>query len=631
MNDGGADGEIARALYGTSLPPAPRLLLRAGRLSAELVEGSIRRLAWDGIEIVRGIAFLVRDDAWGTLPARLGNPVVTADAGHFSVRFAGEIEGHDASFAFAARIDGNADGRFTFAVEGTPDRDLLTNRAGFVLLHPADFGGVPVTLLGVDGSETDAVFPETISPGQPFFDLRGLRYALPGAGTVTCMMQASLPNDPLGRFETEDQRNWCDASFKTYVGSLLDPHPYRLTGDAPFGQTVTVSVAPASSVPAAATQATGSAPDGGALPSFCIGVPHGAHEVDAQSAAAIRALGLAWALVEADLRRADVAAHLSACASLTAGRSVRLDVVSPATEDPAAELAAAARLCAQAGLRPDAVLVVPAPYLKSYQPSGQWPDLPPLEEWYAAARAAFPGVAVGGGMMTNFTELNRKRPDPDGLAFIAHGTTAIVHDADDVAVMETLETLPHIGRSVRALWQGVPWQLGPSSIAMRSNPYGATDPQNPDWLRMPLADRDPRQRGLFGAAWTVGYAAAAAQAGAALVALHASHGHLGLSDEDGLRPCFHVMAALARASGCPRVSVGTEEGLASLAWRDATGTHRLVANLTPQALPSGLTGLGRVLDTTTISAAQRDARWIDGEPGELPGMLGPYAVAFVTG
>lgn len=631
MSEGGADGDIARALYGTSVPPAPRRLLRAGRLSAELVEGSIRRLAWNGTEIVRGIAFLIRDDAWGTLPARLDDPVVTAHEGHFSVRFGGAIEGADASFTFEALIEGDADGRFTFAVEGTADRELLTNRAGFVLLHPADFGGVPVTLLRVDGSETDAVFPETISPGQPFLDLRGLRYALPGAGTVTCLMQAALPNDPLGRFETEDQRNWCDASFKTYVGSLLDPYPYPLAAEAPFGQTVTVSVAPAGSKSVVTTVATASTHDGGTLPLFGIGLPHGAHQADAQSAAAIRALGLPWMIVEVDLRRADVAAHLSACAVLAAGRSVRLDVVAPGTADPVAELAAAARICAQAGLRPDAVLVVPGPYLKSYQPSGPWPDLPPLEQWYAAARVAFPGAAVGGGMMTNFTELNRKRPDPAGLAFIAHGTTAIVHDADDVAVMETLETLPHIGRSVRALWPASPWQLGPSSIAMRSNPYGATDPQNPDWLRMPLADRDPRQRGLFGAAWTVGYAAAAAQAGAALVALHASHGHLGLADEDGLRPCFHVMAALARASGCPRVSIRSGEGLASLAWREATGTRRLVANLTAQERPSGLTGKGRVLDTTTFSAARRDATWIDGEPGQLPGMLGPYAVGFVTG
>ena len=30
------------------------------------------------------------------------------------------------------------------------------------------------------------------------------------------------------KFEMEDHRNWMDASYKTYVCSLLDPWPYTL-------------------------------------------------------------------------------------------------------------------------------------------------------------------------------------------------------------------------------------------------------------------------------------------------------------------------------------------------------------------------------------------------------------------
>jgi hypothetical protein len=630
MTGSGATESVAERLYGTDVPPPPRLRLRAGALTAELVDGGIRRLAWNGIEIVRGISFLIRDEAWGTLPARLDEPAVEQDANGFHVRLAGAIDGAGARFAFTASIRGGSDGSFSFGVEGQPDVEIVTNRAGFVVLHPAGFAGLPVTLISVDGQEAQDVFPQTISPGQPFFDLRGLRYALPGAGTVTCLMDASLPTDLLGRFETEDQRNWCDASFKTYVGSLLHPWPYRLAAGQSFAQTVTVTIG----APTAGSMAgsTGVAvPLAGSLPHFAIAVPHGADKAPPGAHASVHGLGLPWAVVEADLRRADLADHLAAAARLTAGRSVQLEIVAPALSSPGAELASVAAASARAGLRPDAVLVVPAPLLKSYQPSGPWPDLPPLGDWYAAARSAFPGSAVGGGMMTNFTELNRKRPDPAGLAFIAHGTTAIVHDADDGAVMETLETLVHVGHSVRALWPGLPWHLGPSSIAMRSNPYGATDPQNPDWLRMPLADRDPRQRGLFGAAWTAGYATAAAEAGATMVCLHASHGHLGLVDEKGLRPCFHVMAALARASGKTRADLRAGDGLASLAWRDGAGLRAIVANLTAEERPSGLSGTGRVLDVSTVVDARGDAGWIDGTPAPLPALLGPYAVAFVTG
>jgi hypothetical protein len=630
MTDGGAADDTLRVLYGTDVPPPRRLRLSAGALSAELVDGSIRRLAWNGVEIVRCISFLIRDEGWGTLPGRLDEPEVAQDGRRFQVRLRGSIDAAGASFAFVALIEGDEGGSFTFAVKGRPDADILSNRAGFVVLHPAAFAGRPVTLLGVDGRKTDVVFPEAISPAQPFFDLRGLRYRLPGAGTITCRMDASLPTDPLGKFETEDQRNWCDASFKTYVGSLLDPHPYRLEAGQTFAQSVIVAIAPASDpVPApGAIPAPAGCP--GPMPTFGIGVPHGAHSADSGVLAAVLGLPLSWMLVEADLRRPDVAAHLAACARISAGRSVRLDIVAPARAEPEVELAEAARLCIVAGLRPDAVLVVPGPYLKSHQPTGRWPDLPPLDRWYAAARAAFARAAVGGGMMTNFTELNRKRPSPEGLAFIAHSTTAIVHDADDAAVMETLETLKHIGTSVRALWPGVPWQLGPSSIAMRSNPYGASDPQNQDWLRMPLADRDPRQRGLYGAAWTMGFAAAATDAGATLVGLHASHGHLGLVDEDGLRPCFHVLAALARASGRRRVFLAAGEGLTALAWEDGGGVRAMVANLTDEDRELGLAGAGRVLDARSVRAARTERDWAMGSPAPLPDRLGPYAVAFLT-
>ncbi|MGG5819512.1 hypothetical protein [Falsiroseomonas sp. HW251] len=55
-------------------------------------------------------------------------------------------------------------------------------------------------------------------------------------------MKADLPLDPAGKFEMEDQRNWSDASFKTYVGSLLDPWPYRLEPGVARRQRVEVAI-----------------------------------------------------------------------------------------------------------------------------------------------------------------------------------------------------------------------------------------------------------------------------------------------------------------------------------------------------------------------------------------------------
>ncbi|MGO8426241.1 hypothetical protein ACC772_40330, partial [Rhizobium ruizarguesonis] len=69
------------------------------------------------------------------------------------------------------------------------------------------------------------------------------------------------------------------------------------------------------------------------------------------------------------------------------------------------------------------------------------------------------------------TERNRKRV-PDGQRdFVSHCTNPIVHAADDRSVMQTLEALPFITRSVRAIYGDKTYLSGPSTIPMRQNPY----------------------------------------------------------------------------------------------------------------------------------------------------------------
>src|SRR3546814_5720366 len=85
---------------------------------------------------------------------------------------------------------------------------------------------------------------------------------------------------------------------------------------------------------------------------------------------------------------------------------------------------------------------------------------------------------------------------------------SIVHAADDRSVIQTLEAIPHIVRSARAIVGAAPYRLGPSTIGMRQNPYGSRTMDNPDRGRVPMAGVDPRQDGRFAAAWALGYVAA---------------------------------------------------------------------------------------------------------------------------
>ena len=110
----------------------------------------------------------------------------------------------------------------------------------------------------------------------------------------------------------------------------------------------------------------------------------------------------------------------------------------------------------------------------------QRPEKPTVEAIATAARAAFPEAKLGGGMLSTFTELNRKRPKAELFDFITHTTCSIVHAADDRSVMETLETLPAIIGSTRAMIGETPYRVGPSAIAARMNPYGKGVLDNPE-------------------------------------------------------------------------------------------------------------------------------------------------------
>src|SRR5439155_9727437 len=149
-------------------------------------------------------------------------------------------------------------------------------------------------------------------------------------------------------------------------------------------------------------------------------------------------------------------------------------------------------------------------------------------DYYRAARAAFPDSEIGGGMVTFFTELNRKRPTGADIDYITHTTSPIVHAADDDSVMETLQSLPAMAQTIAALWPRLRYRIGPASIALRSNPYGANCVANPSRSRLPLSGCDPRQSGLFAAAWSAGYAAALAGFDLDGLSLHDLAGPLGV-------------------------------------------------------------------------------------------------------
>src|SRR5690606_24136342 len=161
-----------------------------------------------------------------------------------------------------------------------------------------------------------------------------------------------------------------------------------------------------------------------------------------------------------------------------------------------------------------------------------------------------------------FTEFNRKRPPFALLDYATFTTCPIVHAADDRSVMETLATLPFIAGSAQALCGDTPYRVGPSTIASRDNPYGSATLPNEtghDGKRICLTHDDPRQRGLFGAAWNLGYFSAFAHGGASHIALSELTGPRGLLDGSAKTPLFHLLASIAAARGASMLNVTADQ------------------------------------------------------------------------
>jgi hypothetical protein len=166
-----------------------------------------------------------------------------------------------------------------------------------------------------------------------------------------------------------------------------------------------------------------------------------------------------------------------------------------------------------------------------------------------------------------------------------------------------------------------------------------------------MAINDPRQRGLLGAAWNLGYAARMAEAGVEVLTLSAPLGPFGVVyaradypqpwfDErgQGVYPIYHVLRGLTQAAGRPRLNVTSSHpgAVQGLAWRDGGRSILWLANLTGQeqrvairGLPAGEARLTRLdLEHFATVASGPDGLVRTATSGSIsPLILGAYAAA----
>ncbi|MBK8027210.1 MAG: hypothetical protein IPK19_38925 [Chloroflexi bacterium] len=635
--------------YDGSLHPEPeRIPLRAGPLRLDYEAGTLRYIRAGGVEIVRGIYAAVRDHNWGTVPAELRDVRMDIRADSFTITFTSDHRQGDIHYVWQGEIVGTPEGIITFTFDGEAQTAFRRNRIGFCVLHPMDAAGKPLTVEHTDGAVEEGQFPEFIAPHQPYFDIRTLTHeAAPGLRA-----EVRMEGDA---FEMEDQRNWTDASFKTYCTPLGLPFPVPVAAGERVRQSVTVCVS-------------------GVLPQAESGDSAPSLHLDTSAWAYCPPIGLGWSSDDGPLTDREIARlqtlrlnHLRYDLRFTTGWQERLLQVLNQARQVCPQVELAVHLShSSADSAAEDELTQLSGFLEAHPIQGavlifRQGEIVTQMPTYIRAEQTLDKQILGLGTDAFFTELNRNRPDPSLETLVAYSVNPQVHAFDNASLVETI---PAMGATVESAFQFVGEDtcilVTPVTLKMRWNP-NATGPDAPTPPGALPPRVDPRQMSLFGAGWTMGAIASLAQAGADSLTFFETASWLGVMEREsgpplpdrfpsipgGVFPMYHIFADIgdlfAGESGGPvlalRFTASHPLKFSGLALRSGKGLRLLVANHSQEHQTVALTGIDgaftlKRLDKTTVEWAMRDPegyRAVSGEAvtasgGALKLELPPYAV-----
>ncbi|MEZ4660224.1 MAG: hypothetical protein R2911_21920 [Caldilineaceae bacterium] len=641
--------------------PCPHKFRRAGPLTMIYENGDLRYIKLGAREIVRRLYVAIRNRNWDTAANLLSDVQMEIGADSFTIRYICTNKLGDIDFVWRGELHGAADGLITCRMDGEARTTFLRNRIGFCLLHPAAIAGAAARIEHVDGTTEENAFPVHIAPqfvinGEikpvaPFNEMAAVAHAVqPGVWA-----QVRFAGDI---FEMEDQRNWTDASYKTYGTPLRLPFPAEVTAGTKIAQTVTIGLIDGPQ--AAGAQAAVDAAEsikftiGQArtkLPRIGLGVASHGQLLSSQEITRLQALKLSHLRVDLRLGEADTAAALRRAMDEANELGVALEVALHLTDNGEAELQGLAELVKEMQPPVATWLVF---HVNEKVTTARWIQL--VRQVLAPVGA---DAHIGGGTNIYFTELNSRRPDADALAaadLMNWSVNPQVHAFDNASLVETVAAQAVTATSARQFCGDRQLSVSPITLAPRFNP-NATGPAPepaPGELPPPV---DPRQMSLFGAGWTLGSLKCLAETGALdSVTYFETTGWRGVMEiaagsplpdkfasiPGGVFPLYHLLADVGEFAGTEVVRSQSSQPLHvdGLVLTKEGRTRVLLANFTAQSRQVTVSGLAGAVELRRLDAANAEAAMREPErfragvgerlaaaEGRLQFELPPFAVA----
>ncbi|ROS32669.1 hypothetical protein [Curtobacterium sp. PhB78] len=409
-------------------------------------------LEYDGEPVLRAIRFVTRDHDWRTADDTVLTqtlPSGPGSSGRLRIEASARYDGTEVlRYTLEVTVDGP-----TLHVDavGTTTTPFRRNRIGLVVLHPPTLAGVPVTARHPSGTVTEAVFPTWIAPHQPAADLSGLDWS-----TGRVALTLDLAGDV---FETEDQRNWTDASFKTYSTPLSEPFPVALDAGSVIRQSLTLRATTDDRPGGTASPAPDLAFLDGPAPTAVVAPPPTLQLLAASAPAAARPAAVPLGvpvLVEPVLGDPNVGAVRASARRDAGGGPLDVRFV---TDDPD-------RLRAAIDDMLDSGAVV---RIGAFDPTSHV-TTPALQQALRDAAAAVGDLEVVAGTRAHFTELNRTVDlfrDWDGP--LTFSVTPQMHDRSPEQVTESIRMQRWVVMSASRLAAGRALHVGPVTLRPRFN------------------------------------------------------------------------------------------------------------------------------------------------------------------
>ena len=474
--------------------------LKAGplKMAFDASNAFLRYVRLGDQELVRGVIAAIRDHNWDTISFSIDELTIQQMENSFSIAFVANSQRLDVPFVWKGSIEGTGEGLVRYHFDYLATATFHRNRIGLCVLHPSDVcAGRTCRVDHVDGSTSLTKFPTFVSPHQPFKRVRAITLDVEPNVQAT----VTLAGDT---FETEDQRNWTDASFKTYSTPLDLPFPVQVENGTTIQQSVTI-------------EAMGFKPHTFATPTLVSKRPltdpkrfdidwnqplrrpaigcqwqNELRTASKNALAQLRALGLDHLRCDVWLNQAHWHADLMRAVAVSDAIECKLELALFVDSLSGSRWDECLNCIEELQLRLARVLV-----LHSTRKTTPSEMVQPVHE---SLRCVAPNLQVVVGTNAYFAELNREPPSTVLGGKVCYSINPQVHAFDNRSLSETLSAQREtVNSAVRLFNTDV--VISPVTFRPRLNPNATSTFDLETQLRSAI---DPRQTTGFGAAWTVG-------------------------------------------------------------------------------------------------------------------------------